>query len=135
MRRITTGLASEPVAQCSVWLPTSIISAFSFRSRTVARRTVQTLMGSYVALSTSTRPPDQRPRPSASGPCRGWSPSGTDPTGPGGTAVAILREVYLRRGRERPEYAHRSRVRAQRLDRLRDRGVARIAVEIDEEHV
>ena len=124
MRRITSGLASEPVAQCSVWLPTSMTSAFSLSSSTVARRTVQTLIGSYVALSTSTRPPDQRPRPSASGPCRGWSPSGTDPSGPGGTAVAILRAsvAYGGRLRERPEHAHGLGVGAQRLDRLGDRG-------------
>src|SRR6186997_1615462 len=115
MRRITTGLASDPLALCSVWLPISITSAFSFRSRTVARRTVHTLMGSYVALSTSTRPPDQRPAPSGLGPCRGWSPGGTDPSGPGGTAVAILREVYLGSGRERPEDPHRGGVGAQCL--------------------
>src|SRR4051812_14161131 len=89
-RRITTGRGSEPVAQCRSLVPTSTTSALSLRSRTVARRTVQTLMGSNVALSTSTRPPLQRLcEPSNSGPCRGWSPSGTDPSGPGGTALAI----------------------------------------------
>src|SRR3954454_3979068 len=130
MRRITTGLASEPVAQCSVWLPISITSAFSLRSSTVARRTVHTLMGSYVALSTSTRPPDQRPEPSAPGPCRVWSPSGTDPAGPGGTAVAILRGVQLRRRRERPEYPHAVGMAAERRDRLRHGRIVRAAVEV-----
>src|SRR5215217_5062684 len=63
--RITTGLGSDPDAQC----------------RSVARRTVQTLMGSYVALRTSTRPPDQRPVPSLFGPCRRRSSGGTDLSG------------------------------------------------------
>src|SRR5918992_1387924 len=87
--RITTGLGSEPVAQCRSVAPISMTSAFSLSSSTVARRTVQTLIGSYVALSTSTRPPDQRPVPSVLDPCRWWSTSGTDPTGAGGTAVGI----------------------------------------------
>src|SRR5919199_6473462 len=88
MSRITTGRGSEPVAQCSSCAPISTTSALDLSNSTVARRTVQTLMGSYVALSTSTRPPLQRLlEPSESGPCRGWSPNGTDPSGPGGTAV------------------------------------------------
>src|SRR3954470_22418840 len=104
MRRITTGLASEPVAQCSVWLPISITSALSLSSRTVARRTVQTLMGSYVALSTSTRPPLQRLcEPSASGPCRWWLTGDTDPSGPGGTALAIWAECSEAPGPETQE--------------------------------
>src|SRR3954447_5465171 len=86
---MTTGRGSEPVAQCRSCEPISTTSALDFSSSTVARRTVHTLMGSNVALSTSTRPPLQRlGKPSESGPCRGWSPSGTDPSGPGGTAVA-----------------------------------------------
>src|SRR5919112_2347773 len=96
---MTIGRGSEPDAQCRSWAPTSTTSAFAFSSSTVARRTVQTLMGSYVALSTSTRPPLQRLlEPSQSGPCRGWSPSGTDPSGPGGTALATLRSVAVQRG-------------------------------------
>src|SRR3954467_14026900 len=87
-RRITTGFVIEPLAQCrSCWL-ISTTSAFDLRSSTVARRTVQTLIGSYVALRTSTRPPDQRPEPSESDPCRRWSSSGTDPSGAGGTPIA-----------------------------------------------
>src|SRR3954471_17639514 len=93
-KRMTTGRGSEPVAQCSSCVPISTTSALSLSRSTVARRTVQTLIGSYVALRTSTRPPLQRlPEPSASGPCRGWSPGGTDPSGPGGTAVATIRSV------------------------------------------
>src|SRR3954454_5349116 len=89
-RRMTTGRGSEPVAQCRSCVPISTTSALDFSNSTVARRTVHTLMGSYVALSTSTRPPLQRLwEPSESGPYRGWSPSGTDPSGPGGTALAI----------------------------------------------
>src|SRR5215208_1930794 len=89
---ITTGRGSEPVAQCRSREPISITSALLLSSSTVARRTVQTLIGSNVALRTSTRPPDQRPQPSVSGPCRWESLGGTDPSGAGGTAaVAIAR--------------------------------------------
>src|SRR5919206_871335 len=91
---MTTGRGSEPVAQCRSCVPTSTTSALDLSSSTVARRTVHTLIGSYVALSTSTRPPLQRLlEPSQSGPCRGWSPNGTDPSGPGGTADATERSV------------------------------------------
>src|ERR687893_1186089 len=86
---MTTGRGSEPLAQCRSRVPISTISALLLSSSTVARRTVQTLIGSYVAFRTSTRPPDQRPAPSALDPCRWWSTSGTDPIGAGGTAVAI----------------------------------------------
>src|SRR5215208_6664756 len=87
---MTTGRGSEPVAQCRSRVPISITSALLLSSSTVARRTVQTLIGSYVALSTSTRPPDQRPVPSASGPRRWKSLGGTDPTGAGGTALVAI---------------------------------------------
>src|SRR5947209_19487191 len=91
---MTTGRGSEPVAQCRSCWPISTTSALDFSSSTVARRTVHTLIGSYVALSTSTRPPLQRlDEPSESGPCRRWSRGGTDPSGPGGTAVATERSV------------------------------------------
>src|SRR5215218_9090007 len=86
---MTTGLVIEPRAQWRSCWPISMTSAFSFSRSTVARRTVHTLMGSYVALRTSTRPPDQRPEPSDVDPCRRRSLSGTDPVGAGGTAVAI----------------------------------------------
>src|SRR3954471_6610662 len=88
MRRMTTGFVIEPFAQCRSCWPISTTSAFAFSNSTVARRTVQTLIGSYVALRTSTRPPDQRPEPSGSDPCRRWSSSGTDPSGAGGTPIA-----------------------------------------------
>ena len=45
-RRITTGFGSEPVAQCRSVAPISMTSAFSLSRSTVARRTVQTLIGS-----------------------------------------------------------------------------------------
>src|SRR5215218_603303 len=96
---MTTGLLIEPHAQCRSCEPISITSALALGGSTGARRTVQTLMGSYVALSTRTRPPDQRPEPSALDPCRRWSTSGTDPDGAGGTAVAIAgRSVEGRAG-------------------------------------
>src|SRR5829696_9992102 len=95
---MTTGRGSEPVAQWSSCAPISTISALLLSRSTVARRTVQTLIGSYVALRTSTRPPDQRPQPSASGPCRWESIGGTDPSGAGGTAaVAIAGESVAQR--------------------------------------
>src|SRR5918995_2471653 len=87
---MTTGRGNEPVAQCRSREPTSITSALLLSSSTVARRTVHTLIGSYVALRTSTRPPDQRPQPSDSGPCRWESLGGTDPSGAGGTAAVAL---------------------------------------------
>src|ERR671911_1097395 len=87
---MTTGRGNEPVAQCRSREPTSITSALLLSSSTVARRTVHTLIGSYVALRTSTRPPDQRPQPSASGPCRWESLGGTDPSGAGGTAAVAI---------------------------------------------
>src|SRR5918997_1428995 len=96
---MTTGRGSEPLTQCSSWAPISTISALLLSSSTVARRTVQTLIGSYGALRTSTRPPDQRPRSSETGPCRRWSLGGTDPSGAGGTAaVAIARGSVAERG-------------------------------------
>src|SRR4051794_7842169 len=88
--RMTTGRGSEPVAQWSSLVPISTTSAFALSRSTVARRTVQTLIGSYVAFRTSTRPPDQRPQPSEAGPCRWWSAGGTDPSGAGGTAAVAI---------------------------------------------
>src|SRR5688500_14870308 len=120
---MTTGLVMEPRAQWRSCGPISMTSAFSLSRSTVARRTVQTLIGSYVALSTSTRPPDQRPEPSAVDPCRRWSTSGTDPAGAGGTAVAIAgRSVEGEAGdspvvREGAEHAHRLAVSPQGGDR------------------
>src|SRR3712207_9278022 len=86
---MTTGLVIEPFTQWRSCCPVSTTSAFDFRSSTVARRTVQTLIGSYVAFRTSTRPPLQRPEPSGVDPCRWWSTGGTDPDGAGGTAGGL----------------------------------------------
>src|SRR3954468_8812053 len=135
---MTTGRGSEPVAQCRSCVPISTTSALDFSSSTVARRTVHTLIGSYVALSTSTRPPLQRLlEPFESGPCRGWSPSGTDPSGPGGTAVAIGAECsgrsrpFLRR--ERPEDSNHFGVLAQVADGASDGCLGHRSLEIQEE--
>src|SRR5215212_8825199 len=138
MSRMTTGLVIDPRAQCRSCGPISTTSAFSLSRSTVARRTVQTLIGSYVALSTSTRPPDQRPEPSEADPCRRWSGSGTDPTGTGETAVAIsMAECrrWLGGGREGAQHAHGLATAAQAGDRVGDGGVRGRAVEVEEEHV
>src|SRR5918997_171522 len=138
---MTTGLGSEPVAQCRSVAPISMTSAFSLSRSTVARRTVQTLIGSYVALRTSTRPPDQRPEPSELDPCRWWSASGTDPIGAGGTAVAIAgRSVVGATGGsggdpERAEHADRLAAPAQPRDGGGDIGIRSRALEVAEEHV
>src|ERR1700754_4629646 len=111
-------------------------SAFSLSRSTVARRNVQTLMASYVALSTSTRPPDQRPEPSAFDPCRRWSESGTDPGGAGGTAVSIAgRSVEGAGGgsvtnRKRAEHAHGLAVPTQAGDRGRHFGTRSRPLEV-----
>src|SRR3954454_9062935 len=127
---MTTGRGSEPVAQCRSCAPISTTSALDFSNRIVARRTVHTLMGSYVALSTSTRPPLQRPEPSEFGPCRRWSASGTDPGGPGGTAVPTVRILAARSGdsgprggRERAEDPHQVGGAAQARHGVGDLGI------------
>src|SRR5215207_10441698 len=141
MRRITTGLVIEPRAQCRSCGPISMTSAFSLSRSTAARRTVQTLIGSYVAFRTSTRPPDQRPEPSELDPCRWWSTSGTDPIGAGGTAVAIAgRSVVGASGgsggdRERAQHANHLAPPAQRGHGRRHLRIRRRAVEVAEEHV
>src|SRR6185436_4665453 len=130
----------------------SSTSAFSFSSSTTARRTVQTLIGSNVALRTSTRP-DSRPRRRCSG-------GGADPTCAGGTdAVAAMtvgrsvagdyvpfdRCAAARKppragaiglcGRKRAEHAQVLDVAAQRGEGLGDRSVVVAAFEVGEEHV
>ena len=69
--------------------PCSSSSAFSLSSSTTARRTVQTLIGSYVAFRTSTRPPIAVVG-DVLGPRRWCSEGGTDPAGSGGTVLSIL---------------------------------------------
>ena len=56
-RRITAGRFIVVLAECSCHSECSMTSAFSLSSSTTARRTVHTLIGSYVAFNTSTRPP------------------------------------------------------------------------------
>src|SRR5688572_3337180 len=53
---MTSGRGNVRLSEWSAHSPCSRISARSFSTRTVARRTVHTLIGSYEALSTSTRP-------------------------------------------------------------------------------
>src|SRR5215212_328592 len=54
--RITTGRGTVRLSEWSAHSPCSMTSARSFSTSTVARRTVHTLIGSYEAFSTSTRP-------------------------------------------------------------------------------
>ena len=61
-RRITTGRGSVVCSECSSHDACSSTSAFSLSRSTTARRTVQTLIGSKVALRTSTRPAVTLPR-------------------------------------------------------------------------
>src|SRR5215207_5002301 len=95
---------------CSEWrappFRRSSNSAFSFRSRTAARRNVQTLIGSYVALSTSTLA-------ITAGNCR---------------HTASSHGI----GAENP---HRSGLRPQRRDCLGGGRIGLPALEIAEEHV
>jgi len=80
-RRITIGRDMVVVAEWSSHSACSITSAFSLSSSTTARRTVQTLIGSNVALRTSTRP--------TVGPRRWCSSRDADRAGTGVTAVAM----------------------------------------------
>src|SRR3954447_2484616 len=74
--RMTTGRGIAVCSERSSHVACSSSSAFAFRRRIAARRTEQTLIGSKVALRTSTRPAS-RPR--------GRCPmTGADDTGPGG---------------------------------------------------
>src|ERR1700759_3484939 len=70
-------------------MPRSSSSAFSFSSSTTARRTVHTLIGSYVAFRRSTRPPIAVRDGDVPGPYRWCSEGDTDPTGSGGTVLSI----------------------------------------------
>src|SRR4051794_39595511 len=107
-------------------------SAFALSRRTTARRTEQTLIGSYVAFRTSTRPLPSRPR-------RGCSESGVDDTGPGGDCMTVRGSipgvpVHLRRW-IRAKAAHLLAVRREPADRFGDRCVAVAALQVGEEHV
>src|SRR6185312_15821169 len=132
---MTTGRAIVEVAECSSHSARSIISALSLSSRTTARRTVHTLIGSYVAFNTSTRP-TARPR-------RWCSGCGADPNGSGVTDVAI--GCSLRRSLPGAALDLCRRVGAQDLEPLHvptepgqcsgHRAVALVALHVDEEHV
>ena len=122
MRRITTGLASEPVG------PVQRLAAdldhlgllLQEQDRGAPHGAhVDGLVRRVEHQHTTTRP---TAAPSGLGPCRGWSPGGTDPSGPGGTAVAMTwRSVAIGADRERAEHPHAFGVGAQRTDRLRPR--------------
>src|SRR4029077_350230 len=75
--------------------PRSSITAFSLSSSTTARRTVHTLIGSWAASRTRTRPPIAEVGDDA-GPCRGCIVGDTDPTGSGGTVLAISSGRFYR---------------------------------------
>src|SRR3954471_8019426 len=138
---MTIGLGRLVCSERRLQFAFSTSSAFSLSSSTAARRTVQTLIGSYAALRTSTRPPS-RPR-------RRCSASDVDPRGAGGEltpmtnlgvsvaggAGASGRYGALWRGGIRPDDAHLFAVVAQRADRLGDRRVGVAAVRVDEEQV
>ena len=77
---MTTGRGSVECSECSSLRAARRPRPCAFSSSTTARRTVQTLIGSNVALSTSTRP-WSRPR-------RRCSASGADGGKPGGGGIA-----------------------------------------------
>src|SRR3954469_7335656 len=91
-RRMTIGRGIVVVSAWRSHVARSSSSAFSLSSRTTARRTEHTLMGSNVAFRTSTRPPPSRPR-------RWCSESGVDDTGPGGLdCMAVSERIAGGRG-------------------------------------
>src|SRR3954468_20200598 len=106
-------------------------SAFSLSSRTTARRTEHTLIGSNLALRTSTRPLPSRPRR--------WCESGVDDSGPGGDCMILGRSIAVDRVLLRrwigPQGADLFAVRREPADRFGDRRVVLAALEIGEEHV
>src|SRR5436190_17946475 len=124
-------------------------SALSLRISTAARRTVQTLIGSNVALRTSTRP-FVAPSTGAC-PRRRCSSSDADPGGAGGTSESMagvsVEQCNGRatpagtlmtgasRGRIRPQHAQLLGLAAHRFDRARHRSVGVPALEVGEEHV
>src|SRR5690349_18412492 len=132
---MTTGRAIVELAECSSHSARSIISALSLSSRTTARRTVHTLIGSYVAFNTSTRP-TARPR-------RWCSDCGADPNGSGVTDVAIGSVLLGSVPGCAPDSG--GRIGAQDLEALHasaepqqggaDGGVLFVALHVHEEHV
>src|SRR5215204_5349346 len=135
---MTIGRERLMVSACSRQSACSTTSAFSLSRSTTARRTVHTLIGSYVALRTSTRPPAD--------PRRWCSVGGADPGRSGGVATAIsgrsvaaTREAAGRRERLRggvgAEDPHVLGVPAQALQGLGDGPLCVAALEVDEEEV
>src|SRR5436305_3350979 len=131
---MTTGRGIVVVSAWRSQVARSSSSAFSLSSRTTARRTEQTLMGSNVALRTSTRPTPSSPR-------RGCSESGVDDTGPGGLdCMAVGKRIAGVRGalcscRVGPEGPYLLAMRGQAGDRVGHRAVVVAPLEVDEEHV
>src|SRR5918994_6769152 len=125
----------------SLPFPRSTTSAFAFSTRTAARRTVHTLIGSYVGLRTRTRlvpgpcPPVAEPRPA--GVRIPWVR----------VACLLMMGRILTRGRTGParnpdglhrvaaQHPDRLRLDAQRLDRRGDDRILGRALEVEEEHV
>src|SRR4051794_33258101 len=107
---MTIGREIDARSECSSQPARSMTSAFSLSRSTTARRTVQTLIGSNVALRTSTRP-DARCSISGSG----------------------YRES--RRLRVGPQHPHAVAVRLQRRDRLGDLRFVGAPLAVGEEEV
>ena len=118
--RITTGRAMRGALGVELPAPALDSSALSLSSSTTARRTEQTLIGSNVALRTSTRPLS-RPR-------RRCSEGGADPTGAGGTVLPSQAQcsdpAATRSALSGPALGRRGRSRARARPR-RSRGARR----------
>src|SRR5918998_3506307 len=139
---MTTGRASVKLSACSAQSPCSRISARSLRIRTAARRTVQTLIGSKLALSTSTRPDDPERCAGRPAPCSASAGPGSESPASGrGIRCALTATVrrILARGpggdRVRPENSQLLDPLPQRRERLADGRQADGPVEVGEEHV
>src|SRR5215211_6530578 len=106
----------------SVVVLCSSISARCLRTSTAARRTVHTLIGSYDAFRTSTRPVEPVLCPGRT-------------VGVLAATAGILAVAHRRNPRIRAEDAHRLDVAGHCLDGLDDRRLGLAAVEVAEEHV
>src|SRR5919112_2408669 len=140
---MTTGRGIAVCSERSSQAACSSTSAFALSSRTAARRTEQTLIGSKVALRTSTRPAS-RPR----GRC---SMTGANDAGPGGVWLPIAASLRRKcngppRGLGPPgagrsgggiaaQEAHLLAVAPERHDRVGDGCVGRAALHVDVEEV
>src|SRR5215218_6547157 len=147
---MTTGRAIVKLSAWRLQVACSSTSARSLSTSTVARLTVQTLIGSYEALRTRTRPfvpPRCACRPSSSA---GWCPGASSPRAgsTGCSAVAVTPFSVYKRGPAglpssaggdgggvRPQHAQHLHTRAQGVERAGYRLIARRALEVGEEHV